>query len=113
MSVKNSGGATTRRTVLLHRPVLPLVFVGLSTVLANAQDVRAQLPRPATEMTQLQFFEGTFECKGETQATPVTTAHPLERTISGKADLDGLWLFMRFDDKATKENQMAIRALGN
>jgi Protein of unknown function (DUF1579) len=90
-------------------PVLSLTLVCLSTLLASGQDVRSRLPQPAAEMRQLEFFNGTFECIGETQATPITTAHVLERTISGRTDLDGLWFFMRFEDKVTKENPMAIR----
>jgi hypothetical protein len=93
----------------LRLSALSLMLVCFGALIANGQDVRSQLPKPAPQMKQLEFFEGTFECKGETKATSMTTAHALERTISGKTDLDGLWFFMRFDDKETKENATAIK----
>jgi len=66
-------------------------------------------PRPAPEMAQLAFFVGTVACDGESRATPLMGPHPIKRTITGRMDLDGFWLFMRFDDDATVENPTPIR----
>ena len=85
--------------------MLPCVGIGL----AAAQDKGPARPQPSPELRQLEFFVGTFACKGEAFKTPMTEPHPVERTIAGKMDLDGFWLFMRFDDTASAENPMPIR----
>src|SRR5262249_34970856 len=66
-------------------------------------------PQPGPELSQLGFFVGTFECKGDAFQTTMSQPHPVERTILGKMDLDGFWLFMRFEDKDTEVNPMPIR----
>jgi len=93
---------------MLHslRPLgLDLVLFCLAPAVAQAGP---GLPRPAAEMSQLAFFAGTFACTGDAFQTPMSQPHPVERTIAGKMDLDGFWLFMRFDDKRTEANRAPI-----
>jgi Protein of unknown function (DUF1579) len=89
--------------------VLQLMLTCAVTGLAVGQDQRIARPQPSPELRQLGFFVGTFRCKGEAFKTPMSEPHPVERTIAGKMDLDGFWLFMRFDDMASATNPMPIR----
>lgn len=92
------------------RPLaLHLMLVCAGTGLAAGQDQRIVRPQPSPELRQLEFFVGTFRCKGEAFKTPMSMPHPVERTIAGKMDLDGFWLFIRFDDKDSVTNPMPIR----
>jgi hypothetical protein len=72
--------------------------------LQMSQGKKTETPQPATEMSHLGFFIGVFKCIGEALPTLTSDRHPVERTITGKMDLDGFWLFMRFEDENTKEN---------
>lgn len=81
-----------------------------AAILASPVAATSPAPRtPAPEMAQLGFFVGSFACKGETDATPMSAPHPISRTITGRMDLDDFWLFMRFEDKRTTENPTPIR----
>jgi hypothetical protein len=86
---------------------LALTTAGTCISLASAQGLAPKEPAP--EMTQLAFFVGTFGCHGTSDATAMSGPHPISRTITGRMDLDGFWLFMRFEDKRTTENPMPIR----
>jgi hypothetical protein len=88
---------------------LCIVLIGFGTALAPAQQAAPRLAQPAPELGQLGFFVGAFACKGEAFRTPLGGPHPVERTIVGKMDLDGFWLFMRFEDKDTDANPMPVR----
>jgi Protein of unknown function (DUF1579) len=93
---------------LQHIRLLTLTALMASSP-ALAQGQPPERPVPAPEMAGLAFFIGTFACGGKAHATPMSTAHPMERTITGQIDLDGHWLFMRFLDKTTKDNPTPIR----
>ena len=61
-------------------------------------------------MSQLKFFVGTFKCNGTLPLTVNPSGRrPIERTITGKMDLDNFFLFMRMDDEKTNENPKPIR----
>ena len=90
-----------------HRFGLALAVTCLGTVFAAAQGA----PQPAPEMSQLKFFVGTFKCNGHALPSTVNPSgrRPIERTITGKMDLDNFFLFMRMDDEKTNENPKPIR----
>ena len=96
------------RSLLPVGSALVLACLGTATP-ARSQDAAPKHPRPAPEMSQLSPFVGTFACKGEAFATPMSKQHEVERTITGRMDLDGFWLFMRFEDQATEVNPAPIR----
>jgi hypothetical protein len=89
--------------------VLHLMLACIGTGLAVGQDKKLARPQPAPELRHLGFFVGTFQCKGEAFKTPMSEPHPDERTIAGKMDLDGFWVYVRFDDKESVANPMPIR----
>ena len=60
-------------------------------------------------MAQLAFFVGTFACDGESRATPLMGPHPIKRTITGRMDLDGFWLFMRLTTRRRSRIETPIR----
>jgi hypothetical protein len=93
----------------LGRHGLTVTLICLGSAIAIAQEKAPRLPQPAPEMSQLGFFVGTFECRGEAFSTPMSERHPIERTIAGKMDLDGHWLFVRFEDMNTQANPTPIR----
>jgi hypothetical protein len=66
-------------------------------------------PLAAPQMSELVYLVGTFECQGEVLDSPLSTRHPLRRSMLGKLDLDGHWLFMRHDDLSTREHPQPIR----
>jgi len=95
--------------ILQHIRRLTLNALMASSSALAAQGQAPERPVPAPEMANLAFFVGTFACDGEARATPMSTAHPMERTITGQIDLDGHWLFMRFLDRTTEDNPTPIR----
>jgi hypothetical protein len=50
-----------------------------------------QMPKPAPEMSQLDFFEGTWNCQGKTNASPFGPAGSMTSTARIQDDLGGFW----------------------
>ena len=46
-------------------------------------------PKPAAEMSQLAFFEGSWTCTGKTMETPMGPAGPTKSTADVRTDLNG------------------------
>lgn len=64
-----------------------------AAVLTAALSVQAQeMPKPAPEMAQLAFFEGSWTCDGKMHETPMSPAGAMTGTVVAKRDLGGFFL---------------------
>lgn len=59
----------------------------VAVVPAQAQEV----PKPAPEMAQIDFFLGTWTCQGKTQPSPFGPAGDVKSTVQVTKDLGGFW----------------------
>lgn len=72
----------------MHRAV-GAVIVSLCAV---AGMVRAQdMPKPAPEMAQLDYFVGTWNCQGKSLPSPFGPAGDLKGSVQVTKDLNGFW----------------------
>lgn len=60
--------------------------IGMAAV-AGAQE----MPKPAAEMSQLAFFQGSWTCEGKMHETPVSPAGTMTGTANIQADLGGFF----------------------
>jgi uncharacterized protein DUF1579 len=49
------------------------------------------MPRPAPEMSQLKFFDGSWACAGTMLASPMGPAGKMTSTVRSQSDLGGFW----------------------
>jgi hypothetical protein len=75
---------------------LTLLAVSLTTAALCANFLLAQQQSPTLkkDLTDLQFFQGTWSCKG----TFPSTGKSIESRVTFTPDLDGAWLSVRHDD---------------
>lgn len=72
---------------------------------ARAGEPAPAAPPPAAELAgNLKAIEGKWKCMGKTPDSPFAKAHPTKAEMSIKADLNGHWYLMRYEEKKTKEN---------
>jgi hypothetical protein len=63
----------------------------------------AQGKRPA-ELSQLDFFAGTWQCTGNVFDSPVSKAKPTVSTVKAESTLDKRWLKIDFAESKTAQN---------
>jgi len=63
----------------------------LALPLAVAVSAQQTMPKPAAEMSQLAFFEGSWSCEGKMFATPMGPAGEMKSTAEIRKDLDGFF----------------------
>jgi hypothetical protein len=82
-----------RNINLKEQPMRMRLLIGsLVAVLPAAGALRAQeMPKPAPEMKQIAFFEGTWTCKGKSHESPFGPAGDLTGSVEVKRDLGGFW----------------------
>ena len=51
----------------------------------------AQTPKPAAEMAQLKFFDGSWSCEGTMQPSPFGPGGKMKSSVTSKTDLGGFW----------------------
>ena len=83
------------------------VTAGVPAALAQAP---AAPVKPAPELDQLKFFEGSWRCDGKVPAGPMGPEHAYKSTFKVKKDLDGFWYVADYEQKKSKENPVPIRA---
>ena len=68
-------------------------FTGLSAgvLLAVGSAVAQEMPKPAPEMSQIAFFEGSWTCQGKMFENPMGPAGELKSTVDVRKDLGGFW----------------------
>ena len=65
--------------------------VAAAVVLLSAGLVAQETPKPAPEMSQLAFFEGSWTCQGKMNASPMGPAGEMQSTADIKKDLGGFF----------------------
>src|SRR5262245_49211182 len=58
---------------------------------APAAAAKPEMPKPAAEMAQLKFFDGTWSCKGKMEASPMGPGGPMTTSVTSHTDLGGFW----------------------
>ncbi len=94
-----------------YRTIGSLALVGALSVAAapvRAQEKPAGPPKPAPEMSQVAYFEGTWACTGKAFASPMGPEHATEATVHSSPDLGGFWHVMHYDEKKTSANPTPI-----
>lgn len=57
-----------------------------------AQDTpKQEMPKPAPEMSQIEFFEGSWTCQGKINQSPMGPAGEMQSTADIKRELGGFW----------------------
>jgi hypothetical protein len=79
---------------------------------AAASAPAAAAPKPAAELDQVKFFEGSWRCDGKAPAGPAGPEHGYKSTFKVKKDLDGFWYSADYEQKKAKDNPMPIKARG-
>ncbi|MGE5345550.1 MAG: DUF1579 family protein [Acidithiobacillales bacterium] len=74
----------------------------------QAQEKPAGPPKPAPEMSQLEYFAGTWACTGKAFQTPMSQEHATEATVHSTLGLGGFWHLMHYDEKKTAANATPI-----
>jgi len=76
-----------------------------------AEDKPTGPPKPAPEMSQLAYFEGTWQCAGKTFASPFGPEHTTVGVAHAQMALDGYRLVIHYDETKTAANTMPYHAL--
>lgn len=68
-------------------------------------------PKPAPEMANVKYFEGTWSCSGDSPAGPFGPAHKTQSTLTLKPDLDGFWLAGNVSEMKTASNANPVKGM--
>jgi hypothetical protein len=68
-------------------------------------------PKPASEMSQLSYFVGTWNCAGKAFASPFGPEHASVGVARAQMALDGFRLVIHYDETKTAANPMPFHAL--
>ena len=82
-----------------------LIFVclTLAATIAAAQE----MPKPSPKLKELNYFAGTWSCKGEFLGGPnMPPAHPTTSTVKAMWVLGGYWLEINYVEDKTAKNPM-------
>ena len=63
----------------------------LMTLLLSVGLLAQEMPKPAPEMSQIAFFEGSWTCQGKMHESPMGPAGEMSSTADIKRDLGGFW----------------------
>jgi Protein of unknown function (DUF1579) len=69
-------------------------------------------PKPAAELDQLKYFEGTWKCAGKQPAGPFGPEHDYKSSFKMKKDVDDFWIGLEYAQKKSKVHPMPIKAKG-
>jgi hypothetical protein len=90
------------------------LVAGIAAALLVAVTARAQEPpKPAPELAQLNVFEGTWLCQGNSPASPFGPAHKTRSALQTRLDLDGFWYTSALTEMNTPENPHPIRGVSH
>ena len=68
-------------------------------------------PKPAPELQQLKWFEGTWGCQGDAPASPFGPAHKTQSTLTAKSGLGGYWVLGTVKEAKTAENPQPVEGV--
>ena len=69
----------------------PLFAMAAALMLTPNMAEAQEMPKPAPEMSQIAFFEGSWTCQGKVAATPMGPAGDTQGSVEIKRDLNGFW----------------------
>ena len=107
------------RRLLVFAACLSLAWGLAATASAQAAKKKADkpatgstmaMPKPAPEMDQLKWMNGTWHCTGKTMASPMGPEHTSEAEVKAGSTLGGMWLLGHYQEKKSAENPMPISA---
>ena len=61
------------------------------SMLFSVGTLAQEVPKPAPEMSQIAFFEGSWSCQGKMHESPMGPAGEMTSTADIKRDLGGFW----------------------
>ncbi len=76
-----------------------------------AEDKLAGPPKPAPEMSQLAYLDGTWHCSGKSFATPMGPEHATQGVAHAQMALDGFRLVIHYDEAKTAASAMPYHVL--
>jgi Protein of unknown function (DUF1579) len=92
-------------------PAPPAAAAAAPAAAAPAPAVAPAPPAPAPEMAQLNVFLGTLHCTGTQSASQFGPEHPTVTVVRGRADLNGFWMTVRYNERKTKQNPLPFHAI--
>jgi hypothetical protein len=84
----------------------------LATPFVLAQSPPPGPPKPAPELSQLKFFDGTWHCDGANPASAFGPAHKTKATVKAGFELGGFWHTVHYEEAKTAENPTPIQGRG-
>ncbi|ADO68351.1 DUF1579 family protein [Stigmatella aurantiaca] len=69
-------------------------------------------PKPAEELQQLKFFNGTWNCEGKTQDDGSTPGYEFKSTLQVAPYLDNYWIEMKYEEHTSKTNPYGFKSYG-
>jgi hypothetical protein len=75
------------RTSVIKGVAAAFVLAAPLAIGASTQDA----PKPAPEMSQIAFFEGSWTCEGKMFATPMGPAGEMKSTADIRKDMNGFF----------------------
>lgn len=87
-------------------PAAPAKAAAPATAAAPAAPAAAPAgpPPPAAQLADLKAIDGKWKCDGKMNDSQFGKAHPITASVESKADLNGYFRTMRYEEKKTKDN---------
>lgn len=89
--------------MLKHALTGMIAAVALSSA-AGANAASPPPPAAPAELSQLDFFAGTWHCTGKAFANPMSAEHATTATVHADKAVGGRWLHIRYDEDKTAAN---------
>ena len=70
---------------------LRIILCSAATLLSTASALAQDIPKPAPEMSQIAYFEGSWSCTGKSHESPFGPAGSMTSTADIRRDLGGFW----------------------
>jgi len=77
---------------------------------AAAAPAATAAPAPPAELSQLDFFVGTWNCAGKTFATPMGPEHATTATVHSARAVGNRWVHTTYDENKTAANPVPYHA---
>jgi hypothetical protein len=82
-----------------------------STAICAEEKAKAPMaPPPPAELSQLDFFAGTWHCTGKAFASPMGPEHATTATVHASRQVGGRWLQISYDENKTAANPAPFHA---
>lgn len=89
--------------------------LALSVALAAApllaeEAKKMEAPKPAPELSQVEYFVGTWSCSGTGFASPFGPEHKTSATVKGAKAVGGMWVQVTYEERKTAVNPSPVTA---